>query len=424
MLNVSTRETLRVLLIAERDERRDEVSRALTKGAGAHQLYWVAQPELAVNRTQEVLPQVVLIDDELSGKPVGAIVKQLMVHSPGVVILVLLRPGAMAEAQQAVLAGARGFVTKPLVAEEFWSTVQQVLGQYPLALATTRGGAAPTIGNVLVFCGPKGGTGRTTIATNTAIQLHRATQKSVVMIDADFSSPALDVILNLHEERDITDLLTRISHLDEDLIQRVLVRHGSGVQVLLAPPPTAEREPLTLPQVQQIVAHLKRIFDWVIIDLGLPLDESAFAFLDGADRIVMTVLPEMVGLRNSRLMLDQFYERGYAEDKVWLVLNRATIRGGISPRDIETRLRVRVRHTVPDDQPLVSYSINRGVPLVLSHERGAVARAIADLAQHLQKEGKAAPATLGNPVPTLAEGLQRWLGRVRPVNLQQPASAP
>ena len=415
-MNLNARETLRVLLVAERDQLRDEVGAALADWAGDHRLYWVAQPELAVTRAQDVLPHVVLIDDELSGVNLTAVVKQMLAHTPGAAILVLLQEDAMGEARQAVLAGARGFVTKPLAPDEFWATVHQVLVQRPSGGRDEA--AANAGGHVLVFIGPKGGTGRTTITVNTAIHLQRLSKKSVALVDADFASPALDVVLNLHDDRDLTDLLSRLGQLDPELIQRVLSHHASGLQVLLAPPPASLHEAVSLPQVQQVLAHLKRMFDWVVVDLGLPLDETAFAFLDSADRIVMTVLPEMVGLRNTRLMLDQLHGRGYPDDKVWLVLNRATIRGGINQRDIESRLRVRVRHSVPDDQPLVSHSVNRGVPLVMSHERSAVGRAIRDLAQLLVQDlttvrspnGKAAPA------PAKSDGLQRWLRRTRPVN--------
>ena len=128
------------------------------------------------------------------------------------------------------------------------------------------------------------------------------------------------------------------------------------------------------------------MFSWVIVDLGLPLDETAFAFLDGADRTIMTVLPEMVGLRNTGLMLDELRGRGLAEEKIWLVLNRATMRGGVSQSDIQERLRLGVTYRCPDDQPLATHSINRGVPLVMSHPRSAVGRAIRKLAQQLIEE--------------------------------------
>jgi pilus assembly protein CpaE len=153
------------------------------------------------------------------------------------------------------------------------------------------------------------------------------------------------------------------------------------MQVLLAPPPADLSARISLPKVQRILAVLKRMFPWVVVDLGLPLDETAFAFLDSADRIIVSALPEMVGLRNTRLLLEELRERGYAQSKVSLVLNRADLKGGVSKRDIQDHLKVAFEHAIPDDQALATHSINRGVPIVVSHPRSAVARAVQGLAR-------------------------------------------
>jgi pilus assembly protein CpaE len=260
-------------------------------------------------------------------------------------------------------------------------------------------------GRIVAFCAPKGGTGRTTLAINTTIGLHQISKRSAVLVDADYAAPALDVALNLDSTRNIVDLLPKLSRLDADLVSSVLANHASGIRVLLAPPPADLTHPISLPQVQQVLATLKRIFPWVVVDLGLPLDETSFAFLDSADRIVMTVLPEMVGLRNTRLMLDQLHVRGYPSEKVWMVLNRADLRGGVSIADIEERLRIRVRYRVPDDQALATYSVNRGVPLLISHGDSRLAKAVRGFAGELARE------MMGSDV--LSETSNGFLGRLR-----------
>jgi pilus assembly protein CpaE len=275
------------------------------------------------------------------------------------------------------------------------ATLRQVVAGRHGPSARPAAAAESTSGRVIVFCAPKGGTGRSTMAINTAVSLHQATRAPVVLVDADYAAPALDVALNLQGLRTITDLLPRMSQLDKELVSGVLAQHASGIQVLLAPPPADLSRPISLPQVQQVLSWLKRMFPWVIVDLGLPLDETSFAFLDGADRIVMTVLPEMIGLRNTRLMLDQLHERGYPEEKTWLILNRANLVGGVSVRDIEARLRVHIKLTVPDDQPLATLTVNRGVPAVLSHSRSALARGYQRLAEALAKEIGDEVATAG-----------------------------
>jgi pilus assembly protein CpaE len=73
-----------------------------------------------------------------------------------------------------------------------------------------------------------------------------------------------------------------------------------------------------------------------------------------------------------------------------MILNRATLRGGVPVRDIEERLRVHVRFQIPDDQPLATHSVNRGVPIVVSHDGSAVAKAVRKLAGELLAELPAA----------------------------------
>ena len=410
-MTIGSGETLRILLVAEDETVRDQVDAALDVRGTEQRLYWVSQPELAVARARDVLPQIILVDDGLGENGLTNTIRQLVAQSPGAAVMALLDADAMGRARQAVLAGARGFTTKPLHPDDFWTTLRQVLSQQSQPAAGQAAGGST--GRIIAFIGPKGGTGRTMIAVNSSIALHRLTGQPVVMVDADFNAPALDVVLNLHDDRDITDLLRNLSKLDDDLVLRVLATHGSGVRVLLSPPPGSLTEPITVPQMERILAHLKHRFPWVVVDQGLPLDDAANAVLDAAGRIVMTVLPEMVGLRNTRLTLDQLHGRGYPDERVWLVLNRATMNGGVSRKDIERRLRVRVRHTIPDDQPLVSHSVNRGVPLITSHPRSAVGRAIEEFAGLLAHESAGAAVLAPQPHET-RNPLQRMFQRTRP----------
>ena len=384
MVKLNTGDTLRVLLVGEQESLRDDVGEALADRVGDHRLYWVSQPDLAIGRVQDVIPHIILVDDALEAVNPVSLIGQLAGRAPGAAIVALVDDGNMAVARQAVLAGARGFLMKPLQVDELATTLRQVLS--PGSPAAETAAAETTRGRVVVFCAPKGGTGRTTLAINSALGLRELTGDSLVLVDADYASPALDVGMSLYAARDITDILPRLNQLDPELLSGVLAGHASGIKVLLAPPPADLSQRITLPKVQQILSVLRRMFDWVIVDLGLPLDETGYAFLDGADRIVMTVLPEMVGLRNTRSMLDQLHGRGHPEEKIWLVLNRSTMKGGISRADIETRLGIRLKHTVPDDQPLVTHSINRGVPLMMSHPHGAVARAVRSFAGLLSEE--------------------------------------
>ncbi|MHB9033941.1 MAG: AAA family ATPase [Anaerolineae bacterium] len=386
-MGIASGQIIRVLLISAREGARDEVATVLEQRPHDYRLFWVAQPDLALGRVQDLVPNVVIIDDELGGTSSISLIGTLSVRAPTAALIALVSPGAISKANQAVLAGARGFLVKPLQSDELMATMRYVLTQ-PRSPVPTVASRDVKNGRVVAFCAPKGGTGRTTMAINVAYWLIHETKNSVAMIDADFSAPALDVAMNLHSDHSIIDLLPRIARLDNELVKGILEQHNSGMNVLLAPPPILMNQAISLPHVQQIVAQMQHMFDWVVVDSGLPLDETTFAFLDGADRIIMTVLPELVGLRNATLMLEQLRSRGYPEERIWVVINRSTLRGGITREDIEEHLHIHVKHVIPDDQPLATFAINRGVPFSMSHPSAAVSRANKSLAELLIRDAE------------------------------------
>ncbi len=216
-------EPLRMLLVSPDEFRRVEVGAALA-AAGDHRFYWVSQPDLALTRAQDLAPHVILIDDavEAGGARIGSLVQRLVQGLPQSVVLLLAEPGALAVAQAAVAAGARAFVLKPVNDEDLVSALRQALARQATASPLAHEGPRC---HVVVFCAPKGGTGRTTLAINTAVSLADMSHEPIVIVDADYAAPALDVALNLKGGRDIRDLLPKLQQLDADLIASVLRPH-------------------------------------------------------------------------------------------------------------------------------------------------------------------------------------------------------
>jgi pilus assembly protein CpaE len=375
---------VRILLVSTAQSDRDGLADALSHWQRDHRLYWVSQPELAPIRAEELVPTLILIDGALPQGQAIPLIDQLVARVPSAAILLLVEADAMDVARRGVLAGARGFVPRPVQPTDLVTTLRQLLSGPRLRPEETAD--RRTVSRVVVFCSPKGGTGRTTLAACTAVAMQGfGVGEGVALVDADYAAPSVDVVLNLPADRSIADLLPRLARLDDVSLSTALATHASGVSVLLAPSPGLV-DPLSTPQVERILVLLKRLFPWVVVDLGLPFDETAYAFLDGADAIVMTVTPEMTGVRNVRAVLDAFRERAYPVEKVWLVLNSASVRGGVPKGDIERRMGAAFRHSIPDDRILVTHAINRGVPVIMSHPRSAVGRAMRKLARDLVDE--------------------------------------
>jgi len=407
MKPTGARDSLEILFVG-REESANEVDAALSGRLSYRRMHWVAQPDLAPSRAAMIAPDVILLDDELGHVDVISLIRQLLLMAPNAAVLVMVSMQTMSIASRAVMAGARGFVARPLDPSDLVSTIRMVLAQ-----ETTASGSEVQRrreGHIIVVCAPRGGTGRTTVAVNTAVALRQVSDEGTVLVDADYIAPAVDVMLNLQLRYTIVDLLARVPGLDEDYVDGVLLDHASGVRALLAPAPGEPFELPGVPEVQEILVYLKRMFSWIVVDLGLPLDDMAHAYLDAADRVVVNVLPEMVGLRSTRALLDHLLTRGYTDQKLWLVANRSPTQGGISKADIEKRLHIPVVYQFPDDHALMMHCINRGVPAIMSHPRSALGRALRAFAQGLVQD-------LGRPELVRSEGgaergwLSRLLGR-------------
>ena len=87
---------------------------------------------------------------------------------------------------------------------------------------------------LIAILGPKGGTGKTLIATNLAVALAQR-DANVVLVDLDLQFGDVGLALGLSPERTIYDLVKAGGSLDHEKLDRHLIRHSSGVKVLIAP---------------------------------------------------------------------------------------------------------------------------------------------------------------------------------------------
>ena len=109
---MSVYEAVRILLVSAQESLRDEVACILQARLPNHQLRWVAHPDLVLGRLADLMPHLVLVDDELPDMSPEAFVRKLAPSAQGVAILVLTDPSALPPIRGVMLAGAQGFLLK------------------------------------------------------------------------------------------------------------------------------------------------------------------------------------------------------------------------------------------------------------------------------------------------------------------------
>ena len=82
---------------------------------------------------------------------------------------------------------------------------------------------------------PKGGTGKTVIATNLASALAKHEGKRTLLLDLDLQFGDAAIMLGLEPEKTIYDLVVAPGELDSEKLAGYTTQHASGVDVLPAP---------------------------------------------------------------------------------------------------------------------------------------------------------------------------------------------
>jgi pilus assembly protein CpaE len=175
------------------------------------------------------------------------------------------------------------------------------------------------------------------------------------------------------------------------------------VKVLLAPPDPQRGELVTADHIRAILSAMRQEFDYVVVDTPASFQDRSLAVLDIATRIVTLMTLEMHCIRNIKLFLEVADLLEYPHEKVMLVLNKASNRTGIRAEDVEKNIQRKVMIQIGDAGQDVTFSINQGVPLVISKPTHQMSRDIVGLARELSTKAstnaaKAAPGAPAAPV--------------------------
>jgi pilus assembly protein CpaE len=284
--------------------------------------------------------------------------------------------------RDAVRAGVRDIVDPHLVDAELEPALGRAL-EWTARVRREGGPSAPPppkIGRVIVVLSPKGGSGKTMVASNLAAALGRSVEGSVALVDLDVQFGDAAYALGLVPEHTLGQL-AKSPAVDPTTLKVFLTRHeASGAYVLCGADTPEEGEAVTDELAGRIVETLAKDVAYVVVDTPAGLDERTLAVLDLATDVVVVSSLDVSSIRNLGKEMDALERVGLLPESRHFVLNRADARVGIEPADVETALRMKIDAAVASSRA-IPLSMNRGLPIVLEEPNSNVGRELARLAR-------------------------------------------
>src|SRR6187431_2288878 len=295
--------------------------------------------------------------------------------------------------RRAFEAGADDIVMLP-------ATPEQVRFEVHKMLARKQGGdvvgGASEQSRLVCVLGPKGGTGKTLTSTNLAVSLAQRGQR-VALIDLDLQFGDVALCLGLPPEKTVYDLAQSPGALDYDKLQAFLSTHSSGVRTLIAPRRPDQASAVGAELLREIYAIMRAHFDWVVVDAPPGFTAEVITSIDSSTEVVMVGMLDSLSLKNTKLGLETLELMKYDPDRIFLLLNRAHSRVGISQSDVEAVLGRTPDVFIPSDRE-IPRTVNEGIPIVVARPQSEPAEAFGRLADLLMGE----QASTSAPVPVMA----------------------
>ncbi|MGY1841691.1 MULTISPECIES: AAA family ATPase [unclassified Modestobacter] len=319
--------------------------------------------------TDGELPEVLMIGPGAPAAEVLGLAARMDTQCPGISVVLINRPEPELW-QAAMRAGIRDLLDPGADVGEIRTAIERAAQ----AAAGRRRALRPAddtsryTGRVITVASPKGGVGKTTVATNLAIGLTASAPQSTVLVDLDVQFGDVASALGLAPEHTLPDAVHGPASQDTMVLKTFLTRHPSGLYAVCGSDSPAAGDTVSAADVTALLTSLAREFRYVLVDTAPGLSEQTLAALDRATDVVMLSSMDVPGVRGLRKELDVLRELCMIPAGRHVVMNFADPKGGLSVRDVETAIGTGVDVVLPRSSA-VPASTNQGVPLLQSGGR-------------------------------------------------------
>ncbi|MET0941696.1 MAG: response regulator [Mesorhizobium sp.] len=269
-----------------------------------------------------------------------------------------------------------------------------------------------TESQIYTFMPAAGGVGTTTLALQTAFQLHHSVTRgaSTCVVDLNFQQGACAEYLDLEPRFDITEIENQPERLDRQLLDVMLSKHASGLCVLAAPAKPSELRSFNTDVVVRMLDLVSAYFDNVVIDMPRTWFPWTETVVLGSNKLYIVAEMTVPCLRHAQRLIQAIYETAGKEVKPNVILNRFEQRmfdTGIKQGDVQDVLGEHFVGGISNNYRLVREAVDRGVPL---QEIDANANVIQDLKKIILPEEIAAVPRKSRSLFRLGRELLRKAG--------------
>jgi pilus assembly protein CpaE len=227
--------------------------------------------------------------------------------------------------------------------------------------------AAPAMlgGRAIAITGVRGGVGATTIAVNLAWHFGVGMRRHTVLLDPDTHLGATAFLLNIQPGPGLRMALEAPDRIDSLLAERAAQPAADRLHVLAAEEKIASQTMHAPGAAAALLKALRSRYNFIIVDVPFAPVPLYHDLLDLVDQRILVMDPSLAAIRDTVRLLG--LPKGPGQDqRAVVVLNRMGVQGGLSRKQVEDALKMKVDVSIPDLPRQVGNAATLGEPVMVS----------------------------------------------------------
>src|SRR5581483_9480674 len=336
-------------------------------------------------------PDLVVVALDADHAKAMQLIQHLAGEFAGLPILAVSARGDGQSILAALRAGAKEFLTQPVVLEELLTCLQRLRSSRSSDGSIQINGVPKAESLVVAVIGSRGGIGCTSLAVNLGCNLAQVPGHNVALVDLDLALGDADVALDLIPDYTLADVAMNIDRLDMTFLRRSLCKHACGLSLLPHPVQMEDISLIHEDHLGRVIGLLRASYSHLVFDLSKRFTPTDLTAMRASDVILLVAQLELTSLRNVVRMLHTLHQEEGLGAKVKVVLNRVgSDDGEISLEKAAETVGQPIFWQIPNDYKAMVGARNAGVPLLTHAPKSRTQASIASLAETLCGKAPAA----------------------------------
>jgi pilus assembly protein CpaE len=265
--------------------------------------------------------------------PLEEFVRRLKNTSAQPAVFVLQPEASPERILEALRAGASEYLYPPL-ADTLRDAFERLSGARSKGAAGTTG----ALGKIFGFISARGGCGATTFAIHLATDLARQIKQPMLLGDFDFEAGLLRFLMKSKSTYSVRDAFDNLHRMDSSLWKALVSSHENRLDFISSPDEVAAKCHPGREETTHLMRFIRSMYSLSIVDFGRSVSTAALDSLPELDALYLVTTSDPATLDHARRAIQMVEERGFANGRLKVLLNRMPDRGGPDRKEIENVL--------------------------------------------------------------------------------------